>query len=100
MSGHAAVRPPTTFFWRAWLLIGCLAGLGAPAGWFLLGAWLRSELQVEEPGSNDYSDYVFLRDAAPWSGAVLGPLAGLAVASFVVAVAVFASRCARSVEAR
>ena len=51
----------------------CLAG--AVLGWFLIGGWLVSHLQVEHPGSYAYDEYVFMRDASRWFGVFAGAFA-------------------------
>ena len=65
---------------RSWAVVVLLSAIGGVVGWFVLGTMLRDDLQVELPGSKEYSDYTFARDAAPWAGGAAGSLAGLVVA--------------------
>lgn len=48
--------------------------IGGVLGWFLIGDWFVASLQVESPETNGYEEYVFMRNASPWAGALVGSL--------------------------
>lgn len=64
-------------------------------GWFLIGGELANSLQVEQPGSNSYGEYTFMRGTSPWAGAVIGFFVGLAVVGFTVGAARLLRHCHR-----
>jgi hypothetical protein len=80
---------------RGTLVVAAMCLAASVVGWHVIGDRLIASLQVEYPGTYNYEEYTFMRDASPWAGAAIG----LVICGSAICVAV-ALRSTRAREPR